>query len=225
MLIFSGTVGAGATAEIQLAYLPQFLQIFDVTTATANLNEFTVNVNALGTGVITDINDGSFVRDYGCYGSYVNQRNQFNLGMEPLVFPIIQLSNGIFGNQNTVIQLRNLGANPTAVNIYGYSTQKGTRMYKQIQQRIYQNSGVTVSDFDYLGLKPLPNNVYNVTFADGTSQSMTNSEFLNLLNFLNYPQTNSNFQVENIILDNTSQWIQSINIIPSADTNILIVNQ
>ena len=217
MLIFSGSVAAGQTAEIQLPYMPQNLVIRNVNNL--ETTRIGLQVNGLGTGVVFDVDDNFLLQFTGVQGRL--SPFNYNVGGTGLFYNELNfvLTDGVFGKENTVIYVKNKANIAQTLEVYAYSTNKGKRMYSTVQQKIYANSGITVTDFDSLTFELVNNNRYNVTFADGTVQNMDNFEFKNLYRFgVNAGNSDFNFG----IINNSTGFVKSINIIPSSDQNIVI---
>lgn len=198
MLIYSGTPTA-AGAQINLSYLPQVILCDALVTK--------LNVNALGMGVVFDAVDAGLIRLIGEEDSIVD------VNAATVKLYSYYVADGLFGGQNTQITV----ALATALNVYAFSTRKGSNLIQTTQQIVFANSGATFENFLnlYISTGNTTADVVNVLWADGTSQNMALYELV----WLQRLTTNTNQTVStttaNCVVDNTAGQILSLTLIPS----------
>lgn len=153
-----GIVAASTTTTFNLTYLPQYLAFTTGTTPSA------IKVNALGDGVIMDIDDTGIDAIKTIRRAGENTNSYF-----------LPLANGIIEGKNCEISVTN--ATASDFTLYGSSKQKGYAYVQSIRQSCLANSGVDFRDFAYIAFPSMgANDELNVTFKDGHTQKFYRDE-------------------------------------------------
>lgn len=153
MLIGTIVTGVGVVTTITLQYCPEYIHWVNATVPQA------IRVIVAGDGVICDLDaagiDG-INRQYFA-GTVANGYS-------------VRLANGVVTNKVTQIIVTNgVAAN---INLFGFSTGKGSQYLQSLQQAAVAPSGATFQNFMYLSLANAvtATDIINVEFTDGTVQ-------------------------------------------------------
>ena len=197
-----GTIagGVGVTTLISLTYLPSVLQ-WDGVEIPTNLK-----VTVLGDGVICDL-DKDGIQAATRMLRVGNRINGY----------FVPMSDGIVTGKNVEIAVTNNGADP--IDLYGYSTQKGSTYIRSLQQKVFASSGVQLSDFFQCALpNMLETDELNITYTGGFVQKFAPSDLRMDVSFDTFVGGDSfDFRVQN-----TDARVKLLSFIPTVDEQVYI---
>lgn len=186
--------GISNSFQINLNYLPEQLEY----TAANQLTSLKVEV--AGKGILFDL-DPAGLSDLGFVRKIGNVTNRFAL---PLADGIVK---------GKVVTITSVTSAVGAVVFDAYSTRNARVFYKSQQQTVLASSGVDFVDFGVLAVPNATiNDIFNVTFKDGTTQQMNIRELQSMIAYKRYSANSAS----DYAIDNLDQSIKMVNMIPAA---------
>lgn len=190
---------SGVITTINLNYVPQYITYIAATQLLG------IRVTVEGDGTIMDLDAAGLDAMSGI--------RRFGAVADSFLLP---LSDGFIPNKVTQLQFTNSAAQTPK--IFAFSLIKGTMYMKTRQQLVLANSSIDVLDFAYLGIKsPVTADIYTVEFEDGQVQRFQFEEFLAWVTLY------SN-EIDSYVVDNVEGNIRVVNVNPSTDRTVYILD-
>lgn len=197
-----GTATASTTSQFNLSYIPQYIEVSNITTISR------IRVTALGDGIVLDL-------DAAGIAALANTRFQF----VPTATKRLFLANGVVKGKNCVIEITN-GA--TVANVYASSladSKDATLYFQAVFQKTFANTGTTFQRFSVLAFpSAAATDYFQVLFNDGTNTRVDLPELRAILAQFQAGDNTVNDQK----WDNLDSWIQSVTAYVAADMNAYV---
>jgi hypothetical protein len=201
MKIGTITTGVGVATTIPLTYLPQYIYWNNATTPQS------LQVRIQGDGVIVDL-DTAGINAFAALRLNGRVTNGF----------YIPLANGVIPAKNVEISFVNNVA--SAIDIYGFSLQKGNLYVQSLRSAVLAASGITVQKFAALAIPAIAStDVLNIEYKDGWIQQIADLE-LRALGALYQADVNGTGE---FIIDNFAQNVKTVRFTPSANQTIYMM--
>lgn len=203
MKIGTAAAGIGTVTTFTLQYVPQYLYWNNATTPAA------IQVKIGGSGLVLDL-DTNGIDNFAALRLPGRVTNGF----------LLPLANGYIASPDKTVTIDFTNGVAAAVDLYGFSMQRGTTFVQSLKQTILAGSGAILKKFACLGL---PNaaaaDVINIEFQDGWVQQ---SSLVELAVMPSLYQEDVNSAHTNRI-DNFAQNVKSVQFTPAANQLIYIM--
>lgn len=203
MKIGTVTAGVGTVTSFNLQYIPQYLYFNNATTPQA------IQVKIGGSGLVMDL-DTKGIDNFG------------SLRLPGLITNgvFLPLANGYIASPDKVITIDFTNNVAAAIDLYGFSLQRGTTFVQSLRQQVLAGSGARIQKFACLGLPNIAaTDIINIEYQDGWIQQSSDVEVKAIQSLYQNDVNASNSGW----VDNFAQNVKSVSFTPTATQTIYIM--
>jgi hypothetical protein len=196
-----GTIATGAAVEttINLNYVPQYIYYVAATQLSS------IRVTVEGDGTILDL-DTTGLTAVGSITRFGTVANAY----------LIPLADGLVKNKVTQLTFTNSAAQTP--DVFAFSMQDASVYVRSRQQLVLANSAQDITDFAYFAVNsPSVADIYTLEFSTGTTQRFAREDFQAMASLFQN-------DVTPYVVNNTQQQISVLNVNPSANRTVYVVD-